>query len=89
MLKIADEQTERLVHLVNNVLDLQRIQSGKITMNKQACQASELMLEAVQTMKTLAQEQDIQLSVRPSNLYRVGRPRLYSANPNQSSEQRD
>ena len=67
MLKIADEQTERLVHLVNNVLDLQRIQSGKITMNKQACQASELMLEAVQTLKTLAQQQDIQLSVRPSN----------------------
>ncbi len=66
MLKIADEQTERLVHLVNNVLDLQRIQSGKITMNKQACQAQELMFEAVQAMKSLAQEQDIQLSVRPS-----------------------
>ena len=67
MLKIADEQTERLVHLVNNVLDLQRIQSGKITMNKQACQAQELMVEAVQAMKTLAQEQDIQLSVRASD----------------------
>ena len=67
MLKIADEQTERLVHLVNNVLDLQRIQSGKITMNKQACQAHELMVEAVQAMKTLAQEQKIQLSVKPSD----------------------
>lgn len=67
MLKIADEQTERLVHLVNNVLDLQRIQSGKITMNKQACQAQELMVETVQAMKTLAQEQKIQLSVKASN----------------------
>ncbi len=67
MLKIADEQTERLVHLVNNVLDLQRIQSGKITMNKQACQARELMVETVQAMKTLAQEQGIQLSVKSSN----------------------
>ncbi|HEY9768019.1 MAG TPA: ATP-binding protein [Coleofasciculaceae cyanobacterium] len=67
MLKIADEQTERLVHLVNNVLDLQRIQSGKITMNKQACQAKELMVETVQAMKTLAQEQGIQLSVKSSN----------------------
>jgi PAS domain S-box-containing protein len=55
MLKIADEQTERLVHLVNNVLDLQRIQSGKINMNKQACQARELIAEAFQAMKTLAQ----------------------------------
>ncbi|MEN9567030.1 MAG: hypothetical protein RLZZ69_2226, partial [Cyanobacteriota bacterium] len=68
MLKIADEQTERLVHLVNNVLDLQRIQSGKINMNKQACQARELTEEAVQAMKTLAQSQGIQLSCQPSNL---------------------
>ena len=68
MLKIADEQTERLVHLVNNVLDLQRIQSGKITMNKQACPAQELMQETVQAMKTLAQEQGIQLAVKPSEV---------------------
>ena len=67
MLQIADEQTERLVRLVNNVLDLQRIQSGKIKMNKQACQARELMVEAVQTMQTLAQEQSIKLSIEPSD----------------------
>ncbi|MEM8677659.1 MAG: ATP-binding protein [Cyanobacteria bacterium P01_G01_bin.67] len=67
MLTIADQQTERLVHLVNNVLDLQRIQSGKITMNKQACQANELMREAVQAMTTLAQEQGIKLFFQPNN----------------------
>ena len=63
MLQIADEQTERLVRLVNNVLDLQRIQSGKIKINKQACQARELIIEAVQTMQTLAQEKAIQLLI--------------------------
>jgi two-component system, OmpR family, sensor histidine kinase VicK len=67
MLKIADEQTERLVHLVNNVLDLQRIQSGKITMNKQAWKAQDLMVEGVKAMKTLAQAKSIQLSFEPSN----------------------
>jgi two-component system, OmpR family, sensor histidine kinase VicK len=66
MLKIADEQTERLVHLVNNVLDLQRIQSGKITMNKQAWIAQDLMVEAVQAMKTLAQAKSIQLAFEPN-----------------------
>jgi len=66
MLKIADEQTERLVHLVNNVLDLQRIQSGKITMNKQGCQAKDLMVETVQTMKTFSQDRGIKLSFKPS-----------------------
>ncbi|WP_019498941.1 GAF domain-containing protein, partial [Pseudanabaena sp. PCC 6802] len=37
MLEIADENTERLVRLVNNVLDLQRIESSKVTMEKQIC----------------------------------------------------
>lgn len=61
MLAIADEQTERLVRLVNNVLDLQRIESGKVKMDKKACKAKELMIEAVQTMQTMAQEHGIKL----------------------------
>jgi len=67
MLQIADEQTERLVRLVNNVLDLQRIQSGKVRMTKKACNASELMIEAVQTMQAMAQEQGVKLLVEPVN----------------------
>ncbi|NES69997.1 MAG: cell wall metabolism sensor histidine kinase WalK, partial [Okeania sp. SIO2D1] len=65
MLTIADEQTDRLVRLVNNVLDLQRIQSGKVKMNKKACQAMELMIEASQTMQTMAQEHEINLFTQP------------------------
>jgi two-component system, OmpR family, sensor histidine kinase VicK len=68
MLQIADEQTERLVRLVNNVLDLQRIQSGKVKMHKQACKATDLMIEAVQTMQPMAQEQQIKLLVEPVTL---------------------
>ncbi len=67
MLQIADEQTERLVRLVNNVLDLQRIQSGKVKMNKKACKATELIVEAVQTMQAMAQEQGVKLLVEPVN----------------------
>ena len=68
MLQIADEQTERLVRLVNNVLDLQRIQSGAVKMNKQACHTRELIIEAVQTMQTLAQEQGVKLLIEPGDL---------------------
>jgi signal transduction histidine kinase len=68
MLQIADEQTERLVRLVNNVLDLQRIQSGNVKMNKQACQVTDLMIEAVQTMQAMAQEQQVKLLVEPVTL---------------------
>ncbi len=61
MFEIADEQTERLVRLVNNVLDLQSIQSGKVKMKKTACPATELMIEAAQTMQTMAQEYGVKL----------------------------
>ena len=65
MLTIADEQTDRLVRLVNNVLDLQSIQSGKIKMNKKACRARELMLEACRTMQTMALEHGVKLFCEP------------------------
>ncbi|WP_036483762.1 ATP-binding protein [Myxosarcina sp. GI1] len=68
MLQIADEQTERLVRLVNNVLDLQRIQSGKVKMNKKACKATSLMIEAAQTMQAMAQEHQVKLLVEPVQL---------------------
>ncbi len=67
MLNIADEQTERLVRLVNNVLDLQSIQSGKVKMNKTACQATDLMIEAAQTMQTMAQENGVKLFAESVN----------------------
>lgn len=67
MLAIADEQTERLVRLVNNVLDLQSLQSGKVQMKRKACRVDELTLEAVQTMQVLAQEHSITLHAKPAN----------------------
>ena len=61
LLAIADENTERLVRLVNNVLDLQRIESGAVTMEKQVCSAADLTLHAVEAMQAMAQQQGITL----------------------------
>ena len=67
MLNIADEQSESLVRLLNSVLDLHSIQSGKVKMNKQACKAIDLMIEATQTMQMMAQEHGVQLLTEPVN----------------------
>ncbi len=67
-LEIADENTERLVRLVNSVLDLQRIESGAVTMEKQACTATELMIQAVDTMQAMAQQQEITLVNQPLDI---------------------
>jgi two-component system, OmpR family, sensor histidine kinase VicK len=68
MLEIADENTDRLVRLVNNVLDLQRIESGEVTMERQICNAADLMIQATEAMQAMAQHQGITLSTQPLDI---------------------
>ena len=68
MLEIADENTDRLVRLVSDVLDLQRIESGKVAMDKRDCDAYDLMMQATDTMQGMAQEHDVILSTNPVSI---------------------
>ncbi len=61
MLEVADENTDRLVRLVNNVLDLQRIESGEVTMDVQICEVTALVAEAAEAMQAIAQQHDIKI----------------------------
>ncbi len=61
MLEVADENTDRLVRLVNNVLDLQRIESGEVTMDAYTCDAAELIEQAAEAMQTMAQQHEIEI----------------------------
>ena len=68
MLGIADDSTERLVRLVNNVLDLQRIESGKVIMECQACNAANLMIQTAEAMQAMAQQHEISLVKQPQDI---------------------
>jgi PAS domain S-box-containing protein len=68
MLEIADDNTERLVRLVNNVLDLQRIESGEVKMEKQICNVSTLMIQATETMQPMAKQHGVVLVVEPIDI---------------------
>ncbi|MGK7889991.1 MAG: ATP-binding protein [Leptolyngbyaceae cyanobacterium] len=68
ILGIADDNTERLVRLVNSVLDLQRIESGDVTMDRQACNASDLIVKATEAMQAMAQQYEVQLLTRPASI---------------------
>ena len=61
MLTVADENTDRLVRLVNNVLDLQRIESGEVTLDAHECEAAELLDEAIESVQTIAQQHSIKI----------------------------
>jgi PAS domain S-box-containing protein len=65
MLNIAANNTERLVRLINDILDIERIESGKVSMTKQICQAENLMLQSVEVVQEMARNAGVTISVSP------------------------
>ncbi|MEO0377513.1 MAG: ATP-binding protein, partial [Cyanobacteria bacterium P01_A01_bin.17] len=65
LLKIAAASTNRLVRLINDILDVERIESGHVRMALQICNAAELMTQAANTMQGMADNMDVSLSVTP------------------------
>ncbi|MBE9097019.1 PAS domain S-box protein [Tychonema sp. LEGE 07203] len=65
MLQIAVTNTDRLVRLINDILDLERMESSYSTAVKQTCNVAELMLQAADEMQGMAQQAGVTLSVRP------------------------
>jgi PAS domain S-box-containing protein len=63
LLQIAVDSTERLVRLINDILDIERIESGKVKMEKQTCNVADLIAEAVNVMQPLADKAGVSLSV--------------------------
>jgi PAS domain S-box-containing protein len=65
MLEIASTNTNRLVRLLNDILDMERIKFGKVPMDKTICQAADLMLQSVDGMRATAEKAGVTLSVLP------------------------
>lgn len=65
VLDIATTNTERLIRLVNDILDLERMKSGKITLRPQVCALEELMLQATEAMHGMAEQAGVTLMTRP------------------------
>jgi PAS domain S-box-containing protein len=63
MIEIASIESERLVRLVNDILDLERLENKKVTLNYQWYSAEELVQQAIESMRSVASENDIRLNV--------------------------
>lgn len=68
MLEIAAIETERLVRLVNDILDLERLESSQVTLDKQWCDATTLMQQAVEVLQAFAEENHITLFLSPASV---------------------
>jgi signal transduction histidine kinase len=67
MIEIALLDTSRLVNLVNDILDLERLESGRAVLEKTVCQATDLMQQAVDGMQAIAAQQAITLTIAPTD----------------------
>jgi PAS domain S-box-containing protein len=63
LLEFALLDTERLVRLVKDILDLQHLKSGKKILNFQTCQADLLLERAAKIVRPIAEKAEVNLSV--------------------------
>jgi PAS domain S-box-containing protein len=63
MMTVAINNSDRLIRLVNNILDLARLESGKAPLVKEPCQVSELMTSAIDSLEAMAMEAQVSLKV--------------------------
>ena len=74
-LKMADmalRNSDRLVHLVNDVLDLERMESGRDEITKTTCNSAELIKQALDTVSSMAREQQITLETDAKSIEFLG-----------------
>ncbi len=72
-LEIVSRNTTRLTQLINDLLDVEKIESGKSKLNQAVLNLSALLLEAESTFRVLAKQKGLRLETRiDANLHVVG-----------------
>jgi len=65
MMSVAIQNSDRLIRLVNDILNLERLESGQVTLVKEPCNIGTLMEAAVESLETIAVNANITLKVAP------------------------
>jgi len=65
LLRIANSNTERLVRLINDILDLERMESGRAPLQIRRLELRDVVAQAVETMRSMAEKFAVTLEVVP------------------------
>ena len=68
ILSVATSNAERLIRLVNDILDLERLKSGQTSLNRSHCNIETLSTQAVESMRAMADEADITLQLQSQSV---------------------
>ncbi|HTV08576.1 MAG TPA: response regulator [Candidatus Aquilonibacter sp.] len=65
LLRIANSNTERLVRLINDILDLERMESGRAQLQIRQLALRDVVAQAVETMRSMAEKAGVELAIGP------------------------
>jgi signal transduction histidine kinase/CheY-like chemotaxis protein len=68
LLRIAVTNTDRLIRLINDILDLERMQSGRAPLQIRRCSLRDLAQQAIETMTAMADANTVHLALEPFTL---------------------
>lgn len=64
VLVIAEEETDRLIRLINNILDIRKIESGKVDLKLSQVEPSAILKKSIDSLENLAKENKIGFETR-------------------------
>jgi signal transduction histidine kinase/CheY-like chemotaxis protein len=65
LLRIAVTNTDRLIRLINDILDLERMESGRAPLQIRRCSLRDLAQQAIETMTSMADSHTVHLELAP------------------------
>jgi CheY-like chemotaxis protein len=63
MLKIAVTNTDRLIRLINDILDIERLESGRASLTRRVCDVPELLALTLESVRGVAEQAKVSLAV--------------------------
>ena len=66
LLRIALTNTERLIRLINDILDLERMDSGRSILDVSRCSLPDLIKQAMETMSAMADAAGVSVAISPA-----------------------
>ncbi len=66
LLRISVTNTDRLIRLINDILDLERMESGRAPLHLRRCSLTELVNQAIESMSSLADSARVRILFKPT-----------------------
>jgi signal transduction histidine kinase/CheY-like chemotaxis protein len=74
LLRIAVTNTDRLIRLINDILDLERMESGRAPLQVRRCSLRDLAQQAIETMTPMADANTVHLALEASTVAQAAYP---------------